>query len=139
MEKMLFIRKEFGYVYDEEGKALTINKQASKGPGNEVVKIEGLPNSNGQKWIALNKIKEGDNYFKCKKANRTLSSNSYELTDDEEKEVAELQARLDAIIEAAKARYVKKPNLNVKIAELSQEEKEKHIQELEAYLKSLRG
>ena len=138
MEK-LYLNRIGGHVYDEEGRALTINEQKSKGPGNEVVKIEGMKNSNGQKWIALSKVKEGDNWFECKKANRTLSTASYELTADEKAEVEELQKQIDAIIETAKARYVKKPNLNVKIAELSQAEKQKHIEELERYLNSLRG
>ena len=142
MENKLFIKREGKKVYDEAGKAITINAQKSKGPGNEFVKIEGMKNSNGQKWIALSKVKEGDNWFDCKKSNRKLSSAPevlYELNADEEKEIAELQKQIDAIIEVAKARYVKKPNLNIKIAELTADEKAKHIEELEKYLNSLRG
>ena len=142
MENKLFIKREGKKVYDENGKLLTINEQKSKGAGNEVVKIEGMKNSNGQKWLALTKIKEGENWFDCKKANRTLSSAPevlYELNADEKAEIEELQKQIDTIIETAKARYVKKPNLNIKIEELSQEEKQKHIEELEKYLNSLRG
>lgn len=139
MENKLFIKREGMKVYDEAGKALTINAQKSKGPGNEFVKIEGMKNSNGQKWLALAKVKEGGNWFDCKKANRTLSTASYELNADEKAEVEGLQKQIDTIIAAATARYVKKPNLNIKVAELTADEKQKHIEELEKYLNSLRG
>lgn len=141
MEK-LFINRKGNLVYDENGKLLTINEQKTKGPGNEVIKIEGMKNSNGQKWISLSKVKEGENWFECKKSNRKLSNVSevlYELNADEENEIEYFQNQIDEIIETAKARYVKKPNLNIKIAELSMEEKQKHIEELERYLNSLRG
>ena len=138
MEK-LYIHRKQDVCFDEAGKALTINAQKSKGPGNEVVKIEGLPNSNGQKWIALNKIEQGENWFECKKSNRTLSNASYQLTADEKAEVEKHQKVIDVIIQAAKDRYVKKPNLNVKLSEMTNTQKQKHIEELEMYLNSLRG
>lgn len=139
MENKLYVFRDGNFVYDGASRILTINKQETKGPGNEVVKIEGLAHSNGQKWLSLSKIKEGDNWVECKKANRTLSTKAYELTADEEAEVEELQKRINALIAAATARYVKKPNLNIKIAELTADEKAKHIEELEKYLNSLRG
>ena len=48
------------------GVELKINKQASKGPNNEVVYIKDCLESNGQTWISLNRLKDGINEIECK-------------------------------------------------------------------------
>jgi hypothetical protein len=92
-----------------EGKKLTIVAQATKGPGKEVVKIEGLPGSNGQKWISLKRLDQGINEIQCEAREVTVSA-KYKLTAEEQAKVNEYQAKIDAIIEGAKARYI--PNLD---------------------------
>ena len=118
------------------GIELKINKQASKGAGNEVVDISKLPEANGQKWISLNRLKDGINEIECK-AREITTSKKYELTDDEKSRIAELQSEIDAIIEKAKARYVAKPNLNVNVAKMTAEEKAAYIVAVQNYLASL--
>ena len=102
-------------------KELYINKQSSKGPNNEVVSIDGLPESNGQKWISLSKLKEGINHFECKGKvfTKTGSVGKYSLTEEEKKEVETLKNRIDSIIEVAKHRYQKSTR---KIEDLSVDE-----------------
>ena len=85
------------------GRKLTINPQATKGPNKEVVKVDGLEGSNGQKWISLSRLNEGINEIECQ-AREITHSVKYQLTADEQAKVDELQAQIDAIIEAAKAR-----------------------------------
>lgn len=92
-----------------EGKKLTIVAQATKGPGKEVVKIEDLPGSNGQKWISLKKLKQGINEIQCEAREVTVGA-KYKLTAEEQAKVDEYKAKIDEIINAAKARYI--PNLN---------------------------
>src|SRR5699024_11926378 len=65
-----------------------------------------------QKWLALAKLKEGENSVECQGREGVVVTKSYSLTEDEAKKVKELQAQIDAIIEAAKARYVAKPKLD---------------------------
>ena len=108
-----------------DGRKLTINPQASKGPNNEVVKIAGLEGANGQQWVSLNKLKEGFNEIETSAHER--NHRNYELTQDEKDEIAIYQSKIDAIIEAAKKRYV--PHSNKKLNEMS-------IEELEAYIAS---
>lgn len=120
------------------GQALTINAQASKGPGKEVVYIEGLPGSNGAKWISLSKLQEGTNELHPKAqvrdgAGQKSSKLDYTLTEAENQEIAGLQKRYDEIIEAAKARYVPKPDLDVKIEDLSLDEKLAKLEEIKKY------
>lgn len=100
---------------------LYINKQQSKGPNKEVVDIEGLPESNGQKWISLTKFVEGINHFECKGKvfTKTSSVGKYSLTEEESKEVETLKNRINSIIEVAKQRYQKS---NRKIEDLSVDE-----------------
>lgn len=127
-----------------ENKKLTIVAQATKGPGKEVVKIEGLPESNGQKWVALSKLKEGLNELECQGREVTSSGGgrSYILTEEEQKRVNELKAEMDSIIEAAKARFVKRPKLLgmtpgqmlLAVSKMTDEEKKAAVQELEAWL-----
>lgn len=134
---MLILERKGNEVYFE-GKKLTINAQASKGPNQEVVKIEGLPNSNGQKWLSLSRLKEGVNEIEA--AGRQVASRKYSLTPAEEAEVKELQARIDAIIEAAKARYVAPINLNkLDPSKMTEEEKAAAIEAIQAHLEALRA
>lgn len=118
---------------------LKINAQASKGAGNEVVNIDGLPSSNGQKWVSLSKLQQGTNNITCKARIVSKTTQKYELTPEEAKEVATLQGKIDAIIEVAKARYVAKPNLNVDIASLSDAEKEALIEQVQNYIEMKRA
>lgn len=115
-----------------EGRKLVINAQASKGPNNEVVKIEGLPGSNGQKWLSLSKLKEGENEFECE-ARKFSKAQKYTLTAEEQEEVDRLQARIDEIIENAKSRYVPMPNLSVDPSKLSEEERLALIEQIKKY------
>lgn len=92
-----------------EGKKLTIVAQATKGPGKEVVKIEGLPGSNGQKWISLKRLEQGINEIQCEAREVTVGA-KYKLTAEEQAKVDEYKAKIDEIIEGAKARYI--PNLD---------------------------
>jgi phage host-nuclease inhibitor protein Gam len=145
--KLILVRKG-NEVFCNDIK-LYINEQKTKndGKGAPVVKIEGLPNSNGQKWISLNKLNEGENIIEAKGANRTSSNNKkYILTPDEQKIVNELQSEIDklqsemnSIIEKAKERYVPIPDLKADINSLSQEERIKLVGSLESYLSALRG
>ena len=119
------------------GQALTINAQASKGPGKEVVYIGGLPGSNGAKWISLSKLQEGTNELHPKGQTRAGHQKSskldYTLTEAENQEIAGLQRRYDDIIEAAKARYVPKPDLDVNVEVLSLDEKLAKLEEIKKY------
>lgn len=116
-----------------EGKKLTIVAQATKGPGKEVVKIEGLPGSNGQKWISLKRLEQGINEIQCEAREVTVGA-KYKLTAEEQARVNELQNEIDEIINAAKARYVAKPDLNIDPSKMTEAERKAKIAELKAYL-----
>lgn len=116
-----------------ESRKLTIVKQETKGVGNEVVKIEGLPNSNGQKWVSLSKLNEGLNSLVCKKREVTSPTRNYVLTPQEASDVKRLQSQIDEIIEVAKSRYVAKPNLNVDPSKMTLEERQAKYEELKKY------
>lgn len=111
---------------------LTINAQQTKGPGKEVVKIEGLPGTNGQKWVSLSKLKEGDNEIDCQGREVTITK-KYILTKEEQEKVNELQAQIDAIINKAKERYVAKPNLNVDPSTLTPEQRAELVEQIRKY------
>jgi len=116
-----------------KGTKLTIVAQASKGEGKEVVKIEGLEGSNGQKWLSLSMLKEGFNTFDDLKA-KNINNKKYELTQDEQNRINELQKEIDSIIEIAKSRYV--PSKPKKVEEMDENELESYISKLEQILKS---
>lgn len=140
MSKLILVRK--GNEVFCDGRKLTIIAQATKGPGKEVVKIDGLAGSNGQKFVSLSKLVEGENVLECtaKATTSTVSSKcNYVLTVDEQAEVNELQARIDAIIEAAKARYVSAVELNCDITQMSQEDKLAKATQLEALIARLKA
>lgn len=105
-----------------QGRKLTIVAQASKGDNKEVVKIEGLEGSNGQKWVSLTKLKEGINEVETQ--GKVMNSKKYVLTLEETQQIEALQAQIDAIIEVAKKRYV--PHKDIK---------EMSIEELENFIK----
>lgn len=111
---------------------LTINPQQTKGPNKEVVKIEGLPGTNGQKWVSLTRLVEGDNQIECQGREVTITK-KYVLTKEEQEEVNRLQTRINEIIEGAKKRYVPRPNLNVDPTKLTEEEKAKLIEQIKKY------
>ena len=127
-------RKENRVYYN--GVELKINKQASKGPGNEVVYVKDCAEANGQTWVSLSRLQEGINELECKQRNVTMST-KYNLTQEEKDRIDALQREIDEIRENAKKRYVAKPNLNVNIANMSAEEKAEHIEQLKKYLASL--
>lgn len=129
---MLVLERKGNEVFCE-GRRLTIVAQATKGPNKEVVSIKGLEGSNGQKWISLSRLVEGLNEIECQ-AREVVSTQKYTLTQEEAQEVKELQARIDEIINQAKTRYVKKPNLNVDPSKMSEQERLDLIEQLKAYL-----
>lgn len=100
------IRTQDGVFYND--RKLTIVAQATKGPGKEVVKIEGLPGSDGAKWISLNKLSMGENDIVPVK--REVAG-GYSLTDDEKARIDELQGEIDAIKERARKRNANKGSL----------------------------
>ena len=123
---MLVLVRKGTEVYHDKTK-LTIVEQKTKGSGKEVVKIDGLDGSNGQKWISLSKLVEGKNEVSCK-GREVTSTGSYTLTPAEKLEVDALQLQIDAIKDAAKARYVPK----------SVDPRKMSADELEAYITKLR-
>lgn len=122
------IRKENKVYYND--KELTIVAQATKGPGKEVVKIDGLEGSNGQKWISLSRLVEGVNEIETTARQVT---NKYELTQEEQNEINSLQARIDEIISNAKARIVTRPKLDFDPAKMTEAERLAKIEELKRY------
>ena len=116
------------------GTKLKINAQASKGPGNEVVYIKDCPEANGQTWLSLSRLEEGMNMIECKPRVATVAG---ALTPEERERIAELQAEIDAIKAAAKARQSTKPNFKIDISKLSAEEKQAEIDKIKAYLATI--
>lgn len=134
---MLKLERINDEVYYNDTK-LKINKQASKGLGNEVVYIKDCAEANGQTWISLSRLHEGINEIECK-ARELTTHNKYELTKEELSRIAELQAEIDAIKAAAKARYVEKPNFKLDVSKLSEEERQAHIEKVQNYVRYLQN
>lgn len=130
MSKLVLERK--GNEVFHNGVKLTIVSQATKGPGKEVVKIKGLEGSNGQQWVSLSRLVEGENAIECQGREVTTTS-KYTLTSEEAKRVKELQEELDKIIQGAKDRYVQKPNLNVDPSKMTEAERLAKIEEVKKY------
>lgn len=129
---MLVLERKGGEVFFE-GRQLKINPQASKGPGKEVVNIEGLEGSNGQKWVSLSTLKEGMNEVKTQ-GREIASYQRYNLTAEEKAEIKAHQDAIDAIIENAKKRYIPKMDLSkIDISKLNSEQKA----QLQSYLEQL--
>ena len=122
------IRTENGVFYND--RKLTIVAQATKGPGKEVVKIEGLPGSDGAKWISLNKLSMGENAIVPVK--REVAG-GYALTDDEKARIDELQGEIDAIKERARKRNANKGGLKTfdEIMAMDEESRVAYIRMLE--------
>lgn len=122
------IRTEDGVFYND--RKLTIVAQATKGPGKEVVKIEGLPGSDGAKWISLNKLSMGENDIVPVK--REVAG-GYSLTDDEKARIDELQGEIDAIKERARKRNANKGSLKTfdEIMAMDEESRVAYIRMLE--------
>ena len=122
------IRTNDGVFYND--RKLTIVAQATKGPGKEVVKIEGLPGSDGAKWISLNKLSMGENDIVPVK--REVAG-GYTLTDDEKARIDELQGEIDAIKARARKRNVNKGGLKTfdEIMAMDEESRVAYIRMLE--------
>ena len=132
MSKLVLVRK--GMEVTCGGKKLTIVAQATKGPGKEVVKVEGCEGSNGQKWISLTKLpKDGTYEFECEGRDVVVTSRSYQLTNEEKVQVDTLQAQIDAIISKAKERYVPKPSLDVDPSGMTEEAIQLKMEQIRKY------
>lgn len=126
-----------------KGVKLTLVKQATKGPNQEYVIIEGLegnigPNL-GKKHYQLKNLVEGINIIEDKDLKpRQVTQGSYSkytLTPEEQEEVNKLQAQIDAIKEQAKLRYVPK---KTKVQDMSIEELEKYLEQKKAEQEALK-
>ena len=137
MDKLTLTRKDRDVYFD--GTKLTRVDQSTKGPNNEVIKIEGLPNSNGKKWISLNLLAQGVNELTCtakavtRHAQTAAQKRNYTLTPDEDAIVKQLQVQIDTIVDAAKARYIPRPNLDVDTSKMSTEEREQLAAQIRKY------
>lgn len=127
---MLELIREGRDVY-YQGQKLRRVDQASKGEGKEVIDISKI-NPLGKKWISLGKLVEGTNLIADEdlKGREVVSTKRYILTEEEQHEVDELQARIDEIIENAKKRYV--PTTKKRLEDMT-------IEELEAYIAARKG
>lgn len=104
---MLVLVRKGRDVY-HNGTKLTMVEQKTKGPGNEVIKIEGLEGANGQKWVSLRSLQEGDNQVNTK-GREVTAYQTYTLTMDEKQEIDLLQSRINKIKENARKRYESQP------------------------------
>jgi hypothetical protein len=122
---------------------LHINPQATKngGKGYPVVSIEKFVRPDQKKWLALNKLVEGLNVFNDNDLVGREPTKQYELTEEEEKEIAEHQARIDEIIATAKARYVKPIKVKTvkDLTKMSKSELEAEIERLNKILEEKKG
>lgn len=133
--KLVLLRKGDEVFF--ENRKLTVIAQATKGPGKEVVKIDGLPGSNGKKFVSLSKLAQGPNELECEAKAVTSTGSSkrnYVLTADEQAQINELQAKIDAIIEAARARFVPEPDANFDVDKLTEAEKQAKYNEWLRYV-----
>ena len=112
-----------------------------KAKNNKYVNIEKLGFESWQKHIGIKFLVEGKQEFELEPRRQSGAQAKYTLTADEEQEIAELKARIDEIIEAAKARYVKPIKFNKikNVNELTKEQKLAAIAEAEALLAKLRA
>lgn len=134
MKKVEIVKN--GYEIIVNNVACKVIKQESKGLNKEVVDIEKAVGPEYQRYVSLSKLVDGSQIVELK-PRKIVESKQYSLTQDEQTQIDELQAQIDAIIEAAKARYVapSKVNLN-NINNLTNEQKLALIAQLEAQLKS---
>ena len=121
-----------GQVVTCNGIKLTMVEQKTKGPGNEVIKIEGLEGANGQKWVSLRSLQEGLNQVNTK-GREVVATQTYTLNMVEKAEIDKLQAKINEIKNAAKARYVATPKFKP-VNTMNAQELESYIE----YLNSLK-
>lgn len=145
MSTITLVRKG-SEVYHNDIK-LTINAQASKGPGNEVVKVEGIQEANGAKWVSLSRLKEGPNELTLQGKARTskapvapkveyvLNKDEAKIVDDIDLQMAKLMAKKQEIIDKASERFVPKPNFDIDISELDDEAKQDLYDQVDAWMK----
>ena len=112
-----------------------------KAKNNKYVNIEKLGLDEWQKHIGLKFLVEGKQEVELEPRRQSGAQAKYTLTAEEEQEIAELKARINEIIEAAKARYVKPIKFNKikNVNELTKEQKLAAIAEAEALLAKLRA
>ena len=145
MQKLILVRKGSEVYYNDV--ALTINAQASKGPGNEVVKVEGLQEANGQKWISLNRLVEGTNELtlqgrsvtrgtkaKVAKVDYILNIVECDEVTKLNEQTAKLEAQVEAIKDAARARFVPKPNFDIDPSTLDESGRADMIAQVEKWM-----
>lgn len=139
MEKLVVELKGRDLYHD--GKLLKRVDQATKGPGNEVFKIEGLPNTNGKKWISLSILAQGINEITCTASSATrlpqakTTKKEYEFTEEEAIEVGMLQGKINDIINVAKARYVSPPDFTKNPSTMTEQERQAQIEHIKNYMK----
>ena len=124
---MLELNRKNDEVYFGD-KKLTIIKQEKKGKDKEVVKIEGLEGSNGQKYISLIKLKQGKNKIECQ--GREVSQGYY--TKEEKEELEKLYDRINEIKTLAKKRQPQKLKTQKDIEKMDRKS-------LESYMGFLQG
>ena len=107
---------------------------------NTYLDINKLGFESWQKHIGLQFLVEGKQEFELKPRSNKGAHGKYTLTPEEEQEIAKLNARIDEIIEAAKARYVKPIKFNkIKdVSKLTAEQKLSAIEQAEALIAKLR-
>ena len=137
---MLELKRIGDEVYYKDTR-LTQIKQSKTKDGKDrpnVVIIDGLPGTNGQKHMSITKLVEGLNVFNDNDLKGREVNKDYELTEEEQEKVNELQSEIDEIISAAKARYVKpvKVKTITDTKKMSKSELEAYIAKLEKMLES---
>lgn len=107
-----------GYIItDENGVVLPINRQMTKEQGDPekawtfaVIKVENLEGSNGAKWLSLSKVPDGETIdLKDVCVSRPHSGGIATLTEEEKKQIEELESQIREIKEKARARKPKDP------------------------------
>ena len=137
MKKVEIIKN--GYEVMVDGVACKVIKQESKGANKEVVDIEKAVGTDWQKYISLSKLVEGPQEVELK-PRKVVDSKNYTLTEEEKTQIEELQAQIDAIIDAAKARYVKFSfKSTIDTSKLNNAQKLEAIRQLEAQLEKLKA
>lgn len=109
-----------------EGRKLKVNPQATKngGAGDPVVDVSSIGGDDYQKWVSIKNLSQGINTIELKPRKHVELSAKLVLTEDEQAQIDELQAQIDAIKENARKRQPAKAK---KLDDMS-------IEELEAYL-----
>ena len=137
MKKVEIVKN--GYEVMVDGIKCKVIKQESKGANKEVVDIEKAVGTDWQKYISLSKLVEGSQDVQLK-PRKVVDSKNYTLTEDEKTQIEELQAQIDAIIENAKARYVKFSfKSTIDASKLNNAQKLEAIRQLEAQLEKLKA